>query len=168
MSVVEPVSILHLSDIHFGRYHAFETLSDDSLADSLLRDLAALRAQWQIHPQALVVTGDLAEWALPDEYAEAENFLSKLRSELDLPLESMVVAPGGHDVSHPLCEAYFLNRRGEGKEPIPPYGPKWKTFGDLYARFYGLEFDPDASWRMFPLPELGIVLCGSPQSVPDR
>lgn len=104
----DSVTLLHISDLQFGRNHRFGRLGlpgPDADFDSLLRrltdDLAALRhGEHQSKPDVLVVSGDLAEWGLKKEFDNAGEFVEKLTEFLDLPDRSrVVIAPGNHDIN---------------------------------------------------------------------
>lgn len=71
-------TVLHLSDVHFGRvdYQTVKPL------------IAAAHA---IAPDVVVLSGDLTQRATSEEYIEARDFLS----ELPLP---QIVVPGNHDI----------------------------------------------------------------------
>jgi predicted MPP superfamily phosphohydrolase len=61
--VSNPLTILHLSDLQFGKNHRYPDL----------------------RPTVMVITGDVAEWSLPAEYAAAREFLEKLTAKLAIP-----------------------------------------------------------------------------------
>lgn len=71
-------SILHLSDLHFGRI-------DQPLLDPLVRAAAAAK------PDLVVVSGDLTQRARRGQFRAARAFLAQL------PMPQLVV-PGNHDV----------------------------------------------------------------------
>ena len=71
-------TIVHLSDLHFGR-------ADHALLAPLLDRVASLQ------PDLIVVSGDLTQRAKPAEFREARAFLDSL------PAPRLVV-PGNHDV----------------------------------------------------------------------
>lgn len=71
-------TLVHLSDLHFGRVDA-----------TLLEPLIALVAQ--IKPDLVVVSGDLTQRARSVEFAAARRFLDALPSP-------QIVVPGNHDV----------------------------------------------------------------------
>jgi 3',5'-cyclic AMP phosphodiesterase CpdA len=79
-------TIVHLSDLHFGRI-------DDAIPRSLVRAVAELA------PDLVVVSGDLTQRARVKEFRAAADFLGALSAPL-------LVVPGNHDV--PL---YNLVRR---------------------------------------------------------
>jgi 3',5'-cyclic AMP phosphodiesterase CpdA len=70
--------IVHLSDIHFGRV-------EKSLIDPLIRCIHELR------PSIVVVSGDLTQRALPNQYRAARQFLTRLPGP-------QIVVPGNHDM----------------------------------------------------------------------
>jgi 3',5'-cyclic AMP phosphodiesterase CpdA len=71
-------TLLHLSDLHFGRVHA-------SLVEPLIRAATALA------PDLVVISGDFTQRARRSEYREARAFLARL------PAPQLVV-PGNHDI----------------------------------------------------------------------
>ena len=71
-------TIIHLSDLHFGRV-------DRSLIEPLRRAIAALV------PDVVVVSGDLTQRARPREFRQARAFLDTLP-------QPRIVVPGNHDV----------------------------------------------------------------------
>jgi 3',5'-cyclic AMP phosphodiesterase CpdA len=71
-------TLVHLSDLHFGRV-------DHAVLDPLRSKVHALA------PHLLVVSGDLTQRAKPEEFREARRFLDAL------PRPQLVV-PGNHDV----------------------------------------------------------------------
>ena len=71
-------TLLHLSDLHFGRV-------DDSLVEPLVA--AAARLQ----PDLVVISGDFTQRARRNEYRAARAFLARLP-------EPQLVVPGNHDI----------------------------------------------------------------------
>lgn len=71
-------TVVHLSDIHFGR-------TDDAVVAAIVPLVHSLA------PDVLVVSGDLTQRAKPDQFRAARRFLD------DLP-KPQVVVPGNHDV----------------------------------------------------------------------
>jgi 3',5'-cyclic AMP phosphodiesterase CpdA len=77
-------TLLHLSDLHFGR-----------LDRAVLPPLR--RAIGEIRPDLTVVSGDLTQRARPEEFEQAREFLTSLKGP-------QIVVPGNHDV--PLHNLY--------------------------------------------------------------
>ena len=71
-------SIVHLSDIHFGRV-------DSSVVDPLIEAIN------QIAPDVVAVSGDLTQRARSHQFKEARAFLDQLP-------KPQIVVPGNHDV----------------------------------------------------------------------
>jgi 3',5'-cyclic AMP phosphodiesterase CpdA len=82
-------TIVHLSDLHFGRV-------DAALLDPLV---AAVHAAG---PDVVVVSGDLTQRAKPEQFQEARAFLDRLP-------RPQVVVPGNHDVPLYNVVARFLS-----------------------------------------------------------
>ncbi|HEY3173766.1 MAG TPA: metallophosphoesterase [Thermoanaerobaculia bacterium] len=78
-------TLLHLSDLHFGRV-------DPATLDPLVA------AAERIHPDLVVVSGDLTQRARRAEFRAARDFLARLP-------KPQIVVPGNHDV--PLYNVVF-------------------------------------------------------------
>ncbi|MEM9455213.1 MAG: SUMF1/EgtB/PvdO family nonheme iron enzyme [Myxococcota bacterium] len=164
------LTLLHLSDPQFGEHHRFADEGGD-LADSpdtlfgrLRVDLDLLRDDAGLHPEVVVITGDLAEQGKKKEFGQVARFAAKLEAHLDLGRHRILVLPGNHDINRKLCEAYFNECEGEDEEPVAPYWPKWKHyagfFRDFYADVKGYEFTEEQPWTLFEIPELSLVVAG--------
>jgi 3',5'-cyclic AMP phosphodiesterase CpdA/CheY-like chemotaxis protein len=87
-------TILHLSDIHFGRFHGIpEGLSIERLMMPILGKIG------ESSPIDLViVSGDLCSIANEKEFEAAHKFLNSLLSKLKLSADRLIVVPGNHDI----------------------------------------------------------------------
>jgi 3',5'-cyclic-AMP phosphodiesterase len=103
MSAAAPFLLVQLSDLHLGA----EWSNGDPLA-RLADAVAAVRALPQ-RPDAVLVSGDLTEFADPAGYEAARGALASLERPL-------YVLPGNHDGRGPLRAAFALP--GEGEERI--------------------------------------------------
>jgi 3',5'-cyclic AMP phosphodiesterase CpdA len=74
------LSLLHISDLHFGPF--FLPLIGESL----------LKAAEALQPDVIVASGDFTQRATAEEFAAARTFLDRL------PRVPLVVCPGNHDV----------------------------------------------------------------------
>jgi 3',5'-cyclic AMP phosphodiesterase CpdA len=119
------VSILHLSDLHFGQNHRFEESNDLPPKDNptLHKVLVRSLKRDQKKPDIIVVSGDLAQSGDPAEFGHARGFLESLRDELGLGSKSVVVVPGNHDL--------------RWNAPDRDYFGTYRDFCDL---FYGSGF----------------------------
>lgn len=165
------VTILHVSDMQFGRNHRFGRLGlggEDEKFDTLLKrltdDLDKLREDHGLKPDLVALTGDLAEWGLKKEYEDVFAFCVGLQEHLKLARDRILIIPGNHDINRKLCEAYFAACEGEGEKPVEPYWPKWKPyvefFGKLYRNVARYDFNETAPYTWFEIPELKVVVAG--------
>jgi 3',5'-cyclic AMP phosphodiesterase CpdA len=76
-----PVTIIHLSDLHFG---AFADLKQIEALDAFLPTLS---------PTAVAVSGDLSQRARHGEFQAAHLFLQRVRA-----VAPTIVVPGNHDI----------------------------------------------------------------------
>jgi len=165
MSSGRAITVLHLSDLHFGRHHRFE--ADEglgSLLDRLRQDLDERRDRDGLRPDLLVVSGDLAEHGQRQEFDRAHRFLQSLARLLELPVRRVVLIPGNHDINWNKSRAYFEDCAGDGVEPVEPYFRKLVFYKQLFDRFYegepGITFTEEEPWTFFEHPDLGLVVAG--------
>jgi 3',5'-cyclic AMP phosphodiesterase CpdA len=112
MSLKHEITILHLSDLQFGKYHRFGRLGNTqdpnepykSLLVRLTDDLETLKNEPGIRPDLVVITGDIAEWGRPNEFDDALLFLKELSQHLQISLQQVLVVPGNHDIDRSLCK----------------------------------------------------------------
>ena len=141
-------TVVHLSDLHFGRV-------DHALLEPLRERVRALR------PHVIVVSGDLTQRAKPEQFREARAFLDTL------PAPRLVV-PGNHDVPLYNVLQRFLRplakyRRYISQDLQPTYvDDEIALVGVNTARssvFKGGRINPEQIERVRE------VLCRLPQSV---
>jgi 3',5'-cyclic AMP phosphodiesterase CpdA len=169
------LTLLHLSDVQFGRNHIFgradltrADLHFDSLFGRLHVDLDHLRTDEHLVPDLVVISGDIAEWGMDAEFADALQFIKDLTNHLSLAPSRVVVVPGNHDVNRLLCESYFLQCAGRGATPISPWTPKWEAFQHFHDLLYAEvdpppTFSPELPWtlRLFEDFSLAVVSMNS-------
>ena len=171
-------TLLHLSDIQYGRHHVDKDSCRQPLyleneyslqLEKMKADLGIL-AEAGIVPNFIVVTGDIAEWSLKKEYELAEYFLGGLADYLKLDRRYVIMIPGNHDINRKICQAARLYAEAEDKDFIPPYFPKFKFYADFFHRFYkniqwpkGIEpyqFLKERLFVNFYFPEDSIMFAG--------
>jgi formylglycine-generating enzyme required for sulfatase activity/3',5'-cyclic AMP phosphodiesterase CpdA len=145
-------TILHLSDIQYGRHHVDgkntrEPLYRDSdyspQLDKLIADLKILEGKG-VRPDCIVVTGDIAEWSKKKEYEEAERFLGGIADYLGIDRRFVVMVPGNHDVNRNICKSARLNAAEEDEPFHPPYFEKFRYYKAFFDRFYESASFPDS------------------------
>ena len=164
----ESFTLLHLSDPQFGKNHRFGNLAAgdgpdatfDTLFERLRLDLEDLKKD--AVPDLIAVSGDLAEWGTKGEFADALAFLVRLSECTGIPRERIILVPGNHDINRSLCEAHFLQQKGEDEAPVPPYWPKWKHYAWLFEQFYGTSggasFTEREPWTFYEIEEYNLVV----------
>jgi formylglycine-generating enzyme required for sulfatase activity/3',5'-cyclic AMP phosphodiesterase CpdA len=169
----EQVTLLHLSDVQFGKNHRFAGVDlpglenpFDTLLARLWEDLVRLRDDHRLAPELVIVTGDLTECGLPSEFRNAREFLEKLTDEhhLNLPRSHVAIIPGNHDVNWNACSAYFAECKADEILPIAPWWPKWRHYRTMFEEFYrgvaDVNFSREPPWTLFEVPVLKTVIAG--------
>jgi len=89
MSTDKPVVIAQISDLHLGSVYY-----RPALAEAMLEEVNALR------PDIVIVTGDLTDMGLRDEYLQARALLDRIECA------RLLVVPGNHDARN-VGEVHF-------------------------------------------------------------
>jgi len=170
------VTILHLSDLQFGRHHVsedrpplYENNGDYTVEiQKICADIRRTRTAHQLNVDFVAITGDIAEWSIATEYEAASTFLNGIISELELSPHQVIIVPGNHDVNWKLCKADRLRCEAFGSDFIPPYFAKFEFYKQFIDEFYGnaavtppfeVRFTDDL-FTIHPFPDKGIVFIG--------
>ncbi|NER52602.1 MAG: hypothetical protein F6J92_39380 [Symploca sp. SIO1A3] len=89
---IQLMYILHLSDLHITNLNQ-ANLWSNQLAEDLRNELDIP------HLDALILSGDIANYSTPEEYQAAEQFLHNLRQDFPLEPEQIIIVPGNHDLN---------------------------------------------------------------------
>jgi predicted MPP superfamily phosphohydrolase len=102
----QPVTVLHLTDLHFGceakNSHGRSSGLDErknrlrKLTESLGK-LAKQQPDWR--PQVVAITGDIGWKGIDDDYQLAKEWLDELLQQLGLSYSQVVVCAGNHDIN---------------------------------------------------------------------
>ncbi|TWH45942.1 metallophosphoesterase [Sporomusa sp. KB1] len=172
------ITILHLSDLQFGRHHVnkvgqrqplYADENYNSELQKLIDDLNIL-AEDGIVPNFIVITGDIAEWSLQEEYKQAEEFIVGICRHLNLDRRYIVMVPGNHDINRKLCEASRLTAQAKNITFNPPYYAKFEHYADFFNGFYEkaqwkendhqFGFSEERLFVNFYYPEHGVIFVG--------
>ncbi|MCP4112231.1 MAG: SUMF1/EgtB/PvdO family nonheme iron enzyme [Desulfobacteraceae bacterium] len=173
-----PLTILHLSDIQYGRHHVdkdgyrMPLYPDGNYTPQLEKmkaDLDILKKEG-IKPNFIVVTGDIAEWSLRNEYALAGKFIGGIADYLGMDRRFAVMVPGNHDISRKMCQSARLAAEAEDEPFLPPYFLKFKFYAEFFHGFYEnaifpanvepYQFTEDNLFVNFFFPDQGVVFAG--------
>ena len=93
-------NILHLSDLHFGTEEDAHNWYG-ILAEDLRLELKCT------HVDALVISGDVANFSTEKEYTAAKLFLDKVCKEFQVEQSQVVITPGNHDLNWKLSKKAY-------------------------------------------------------------
>ena len=172
------LTILHVSDFQIGPHHFFGNervpttqAVGPTLTSMMLRDLELLGGEYDLHPDLVIVTGDLTESGSRGEFSQVSEFLAALAEAVEVPHRHVAIIPGNHDINRRITEAYFFEREAGESEPVPPYWPKWRNyvsfFNEFYANVPGATFTPDEPWTLFEMAGLGVAVAGLNSTIAD-
>ena len=90
-----PLRVLHLSDLHLSANADPQSMLQPLIAD--IRDPYGGLGFEKL--DYLVVSGDLTNFATPEEFEQARQFISGLIEQFHLSAERCIIVPGNHDLS---------------------------------------------------------------------
>jgi WD40 repeat protein/uncharacterized protein YjbI with pentapeptide repeats len=160
------VTLLHISGPRLGRSSAgdIDDFGGNGLQARVFADVTQLVNDGAPRPDLLLVTGDLTAAGERREFETAHDVLSRLRVQLGLEPDRLVIVPGTLDVNRAACLMHFADRNANGEPPTPPYWPKWRHFSWLFRELYhGLDdvvFEDGQPWTLFEVPQLRLVIAG--------
>jgi 3',5'-cyclic AMP phosphodiesterase CpdA len=147
MGEIDPVLILHVSDLHFGNHGHFADLDPANLAELLFKSISEERIRRGITAEVgmVVVTGDIAQAAMPIEYKQALIFFETLSDVLRLERHRIIFSPGNHDVSRLECKKVDIEQeiyKFDDEELRLRFDEcKFKHFDDFRSRFYRRPYE---------------------------
>lgn len=166
--------ILHISDTQFGTAHAFNNSAltgYGSIVDSITQDMRHNYESGRIPiPNVIVVSGDIANAGLPNEFTKGSDFISSLIAEMNeafkpsppLVRDDVVIVPGNHDVNWDLSKL-APDSPDEHREQLSRY--RFSPFVDFFNRFYDYHrfysADPGADFSVYDYSDrLGTLIVG--------
>ena len=176
--------ILHLSDLHFGNIQD-ANLWHGQLYGDLNQLLPQLGSSQSFNLDALVISGDIANKSLPEEYEAAEQFIKNIMIDFGLKQKQVAIVPGNHDLNWELSENAYqpvkqdryqgsLNKEDifknnlliDGSFVLVPdptqYEQRFKYFSDFYEKIIGKPY-PQQSRQQYELrhfPEQDLLILG--------
>lgn len=156
--------LLHLSDIHFREPECLEpdTDVDKPTRTRLLADVVGLCREK--HVDAILVGGDIAFKAHPDEFTTATTWLKDLADRTGCRQDRIYVVPGNHDVDRSVCR----NSRAVANAQSAIAGASRENMdAELRAQLRDADagpalFKPLAAYNAFASPFAGYVSPSKP------
>jgi hypothetical protein len=114
------VTILHLSDLHFGGDWGEQQRAERATVLSHLLDFVVrLQSPWK--PHCICISGDIAYRGSKSDYKEAEFWIGELLSRLGLTAVDLVVCAGNHDVCRDVAERFARPNSADEADSILKY-----------------------------------------------
>jgi hypothetical protein len=103
--------LLHISDIHFRAPYCLDAAhdTDGPIRDALIEDLDRFTEKSPEPISGILITGDIAFQADPEEYEIATSWLNELCERFSCPPQNVFVVPGNHDVNRSTCRDMMVN-----------------------------------------------------------
>ena len=98
------ITWLHISDLHFQKSQIYNS---NIVIKSLLEDIEERIKEDSLQPDFIIISGDISNKGLPEEYLLARQFLDSLREITSTPKENIFIVPGNHDVNRTVNPIIF-------------------------------------------------------------
>lgn len=152
-------AIIHISDLHVT-YHMdsngeliqkgnifsfFNTVPSDSETEAYLdKIIDNVKNNYSDYEFYLIVTGDITDKGIKEEFSKATEVLNKLIDELKIDKNKILIVPGDHDVNWDNCKVAYENvSNKENSKAFDCHDEKLKNYKDFVDSFYGdTAFDP--------------------------
>lgn len=106
------ISIIHISDIHYGRVSDAEE-NQGAVLKGFIDDLCEQMKECDITQTLLVISGDLVHTGKKENYDNFyDNFICKIHKRCRIPLSNMIFVPGNHDLSRDCVEENYYTYKG--------------------------------------------------------
>lgn len=94
-----PAVFVHLSDIHFGQEkNGGQVVVDADAKERLIDDAGAELKKMGVVATGIILTGDIAYSAKPEQYEDAGRWLDRLTSKIGCSRYDIQMVPGNHDI----------------------------------------------------------------------
>jgi WD40 repeat protein/transcriptional regulator with XRE-family HTH domain len=164
--VVPAITVLHLSDLMLApdQILGAPVTSWPDLLGAICTDLSQIDDSYNVRPDVVVVSGNLALSGRNREFDLVKEFLEGLAGHLRIGLDRVAIVPGAHDVNVAACRAYLAECDANDQDPVKPYWANWKHFAKLFdswPRDDGLAvMQHEQPWSLFEIKDLRIVVAG--------
>ena len=147
--------ILHISDIHFKSPDCLDQWTDPDypVRTRMMRDLAEqVRKLGKVG--AILIGGDVAFRAAPDEYKTARDWIQQLSEISGCPKERVFVVPGNHDVDRAIIKGSVqIQNVQHAIASTPLVHREWKLKQQLRDETTGqLLFQAHSAYNEFAAP----------------
>lgn len=147
--------MLHISDIHFKSPDCLDQSMDPELPirTRMMRDLTE-QVRKLGNVGAILIGGDIAFKAAPDEYQTARNWIQQLSQISGCPKERIFVVPGNHDVDRGIIEGSVqIQNVQHAIASTPLTNREWKLKQQLRDETTGqLLFQAHSAYNEFAAP----------------
>jgi len=133
------LTCLHLSDLHFKADQGYE---QDLITEALVAAVARYRSEGRA-PDAIFMTGDIANSGKEPEYTRSSLFFDNLLAAARLTKRRLFIVPGNHDVDRQKGKGLqrTLSSEAESVEFFGPDHPhqhfaKFDVFRDWYDDYF--------------------------------
>ncbi len=144
--------ILHLSDLHFGTAEEAD-LWYGQLSEDLKQELNSSQLD------AIILSGDIANKSVPEEYHAAQCFLKKVSEEFQLSPEQIVIVPGNHDLNWELSKNAY--KEDDSNRDEEKHRKRFLHFANFYksikGEIYPPEYEKQDIFHHFPKQNLLIL-----------
>lgn len=143
-------AIIHISDLHVSIHETLKhepidcksflnTNTIDGEINNFITEFTnKIKKQFNNYDLYLIISGDIADKAIIEEFQSAEKIVNKITSELKIDKKNILIVPGDHDVNWDDCKTAHQKgiRAKDARKSYEYFDEKFQNFKTFYERFY--------------------------------
>ena len=150
---MEQKIIIHLSDLHVSNHNDDDgipltkinswltTNPDDTQNKNYIDEFVNyINNNFKDEEKYLIISGDLADKSLKDEYCFLEVVLERILSALQIDKNKILIVPGDHDVNR-INLSYAYQNSDKTKPAYEFSKEKFLLFSNFYKKFFSKDFE---------------------------
>jgi orotate phosphoribosyltransferase/3',5'-cyclic AMP phosphodiesterase CpdA len=143
-------AIIHISDLHVSLHETLKkapidcnsfltTNTVDGEIDNFISEFTnKIKKQFKDYDLYLIISGDIADKAIIEEFISAEKIINKIITELKIDKNNILIVPGDHDINRDDCETAHQKgiRESDTRKSYEYFDEKFQNFKSFYEGFY--------------------------------
>lgn len=149
------IKILHISDLHISshidsegkkveNYNSWITTDPkDTDSENFVQEFCKyVKSKTSDNELFFIITGDITDKGLPNEFVKATEVVKYIVSELKIPQTHLLIIPGDHDINRSDIERSHQDGIAKNviKDPFEYHDEKLKHFSDFYQEITNETF----------------------------
>lgn len=127
--------ILHITDLHFSDDSTRKSDARTIALGQLVDTIAELPDEW--HPSVVCLTGDVASRGRSSDYEVAGVWIAGLINRFSLPIESLFICAGNHDVDRDKAQRIARPASAGEADKVLEFPPVREPYASVFSAYSG-------------------------------